>query len=64
MTVKVNRLVRHRKYRKYLKISKKYHAHDELNSCEVGDVVSICESAPISKTKHWVVLYKDAGESK
>ena len=64
VTVKVNRVVRHRKYGKYLKISKKYHAHDELNSCEVGDVVSICESAPSSKTKHWVVLYNDTGESK
>lgn len=64
VTVKVNRLVRHSKYRRYLKVSKKYHAHDELNACEVGDVVSICESSPISKTKHWVVLYNNEGESK
>lgn len=60
VTVKVGRLVRHPKYRKFIRIMKKYHAHDEKNVCSVGDKVTICESAPISKTKHWVVLYNDS----
>ncbi|MEQ9245595.1 MAG: 30S ribosomal protein S17, partial [Nitratireductor sp.] len=39
--------------------SKKYKAHDEENACKVGDLVTIQETAPISKDKNWVVL-KDA----
>jgi small subunit ribosomal protein S17 len=46
-------------YRKYVRKHKKYAAHDELNSCKVGDVVKIVESKPISKTKKWTVLTSD-----
>lgn len=56
VTVKVVRRVMHQKYKKYVNITKKFHAHDEKEECNVGDNVSICESAPISKTKHWVVV--------
>ena len=61
VTVKVVRLIRHPKYRKFVRVAKKYHAHDERNVCEIGDKVFICESAPISKTKKWVVLYEESG---
>ncbi|MDR1362237.1 MAG: 30S ribosomal protein S17 [Holosporaceae bacterium] len=56
VTVKVIRQVKHAKYKKYIRISKKYHAHDEKNEWMVGDRVSIGESSPISKTKCWIVL--------
>jgi hypothetical protein len=46
----------HPKYKKYVNITKKHHAHDEKNECNVGDRVDICESIPISKTKCWVVV--------
>ena len=56
VTVLVTRRVMHPKYKKYVNITKKYHAHDEKNECNVGDNVSICETSPISKTKCWVVI--------
>ena len=55
VTVLVTRRVIHPKYKKYINITKKFHAHDEKNECNIGDNVSICESAPISKTKCWIV---------
>lgn len=56
VTVNVTRRVMHPVYKKVLNVSKKFHAHDENNVCKVGDVVEICESRPISKTKTWVVV--------
>lgn len=56
VTVLVTRRVMHQKYKKYVNITKKHHAHDEKNECNVGDRVDICESNPISKTKCWVVV--------
>lgn len=56
--VKVEKRVMHPIYKKYVKLHKKYAAHDESNSCKVGDVVKIIESRPISKTKKWVVEEK------
>jgi len=53
ITVTVTNTVRHATYNKFMKRSKKYHAHDEKNECNVGDVVEIKESAPYSKTKKW-----------
>ena len=58
VTVEVTRMVMHPKYKKYIKRTKKFHAHDEDNSCRVGDIVKIIESRPLSKTKRWVVLEK------
>ncbi len=55
ITVEVENNVMHPMYRKYIKRHKKYAAHDENNTCQVGQVVRIVECAPISKTKKWVV---------
>tara|TARA_B100000405_G_scaffold95953_1_gene66796 strand:+ start:119 stop:343 length:225 start_codon:yes stop_codon:yes gene_type:complete len=55
VTVLVKRKVMHPVYKKYINKSKKYHAHDEKNKCEIGEIVSIKENKPISKTKTWVV---------
>lgn len=55
VVVKVERLQRHRLYGKVMKKSKKFKAHDAYNSCQVGDMVRIVESRPLSKEKQWVV---------
>jgi small subunit ribosomal protein S17 len=46
----------HPLFKKTVRRTKKYHAHDEKNSFKIGDRVEIVESAPISKNKRWVVL--------
>lgn len=56
--VKVEERVMHPIYKKYVRLHKKYAAHDENNSFKVGDVVKIIESRPISKTKKWVIQSK------
>jgi small subunit ribosomal protein S17 len=56
--VKVARRYKHPKYSKFVTASKKYHAHDENNTANVGDVVTIMESKPYSKLKKWVLLTK------
>ncbi len=55
VVVAVERLVRHGKYRKYLRRQERYKAHDEQNKCQVGDRVKIIETRPISKDKRWAV---------
>ncbi|MDD4316491.1 MAG: 30S ribosomal protein S17 [Clostridia bacterium] len=47
------RKVQHPLYKKYVKTTKKFKAHDELNECGIGDVVEIEETRPISKDKCW-----------
>lgn len=64
VTVLVERRVMHPIYKKYIRTSKKYAAHDETNSCKVGDQVSIIESRPISKSKRWMVVEETTTESK
>ena len=61
VTVLVERRIMHPVYKKFVKRSKRYHAHDEDNAAKVGDVVSIIESAPMSKTKTWRLLPPAAG---
>ena len=56
ITVLVERRVMHPVYKKYVKTSKKYAAHDENNAHKVGDVLEIIECAPISKRKRWTVV--------
>lgn len=56
VVVKVERRYSHPLLQKTVRQSKKYKAHDEGNHCKVGDIVSIQESAPISKDKRWVVI--------
>jgi len=55
VVVKVDRLVKHPVYNKYIKRSAKYKAHDADNSCKIGDRVVIVESRPLSKDKCWKV---------
>jgi small subunit ribosomal protein S17 len=55
VVVLVERLVKHPKYRKYLRARKKYKAHDEQNNCQVGDQVEIVETRPLSRDKRWAV---------
>jgi small subunit ribosomal protein S17 len=55
VVVRVERTVRHGKYRKYLKARARYKAHDEQNRCRVGDRVLIVECRPLSRDKRWSV---------
>lgn len=55
ITVLVERRVRHPLYGKFITRSKKLHAHDEANECNVGDTVQIRECRPLSKTKSWML---------
>ena len=55
VVVKVERRVAHKRYKKIIKLSKKYKAHDEKNQCKVGDKVRIVETRPLSKEKRWMV---------
>jgi len=62
ITVLVERRVMHPIYKKFIRQSKKYAAHDETNLCKEGDTVSIEECRPISKSKSWLVVLRN-GES-
>ena len=55
VVVQVKRIQRHSLYHKDIIKLKKYHAHDETNAYKKGDYVYICENAPLSKTKSWIV---------
>jgi small subunit ribosomal protein S17 len=55
VTVLVERRVKHPLYGKYIVKSNKYHAHDETNALNEGDMVEIAESRPMSRTKAWTV---------
>ncbi len=56
IVVRVDREVSHPIYKKNYRVSKKFHAHDEKNEAEVGDVVEIIESIPLSKLKNWKLV--------
>ena len=56
VTVRVERRFMHPVYKKYVKKSSKYTAHDENNMYKTGDNISIIECSPLSKTKRWVVM--------
>jgi small subunit ribosomal protein S17 len=56
IVVRVERLVHHPKYHKFMRRQNKFTAHDAHNVCLVGDRVLIEESRPLSKTKRWVVV--------
>ncbi|AQS35586.1 30S ribosomal protein S17 [Shewanella psychrophila] len=56
ITVAIERKVKHPLYGKYLKRTTKIHAHDETNQCSEGDVVTIRECRPLSKTKSWTLV--------
>jgi small subunit ribosomal protein S17 len=56
VVVAVANTITHPLYHRTMKRTKKFHAHDEENRCNVGDVVEIVSSRPLSKTKRWRVL--------
>lgn len=56
ITVRVERLVKHALYGKYVRLSSKVRAHDENNECNEGDKVRIVQSRPLSRTKTWRVV--------
>ena len=64
ITVLVERRIMHPIYKKYIRKSKKYAAHDEKNAHKVGDVVEIIECAPISKRKRWTLVEASAAAEK
>jgi len=56
ITVKVERKVPHPLYKKYIRRSTKIHAHDEDNQCQVGDVVTVKQCRPLSRSKSWMLV--------
>jgi len=56
ITVAVERRTQHPKYKRVVKKTKKYTAHDEDNVCNEGDIVTIMETRPLSKTKRWRLI--------
>jgi small subunit ribosomal protein S17 len=56
IVVKVDTIKAHPRYKKVVRRSVKFHAHDEQNSANIGDVVRIVETRPLSKTKHWKLV--------
>ncbi|MDD3288374.1 MAG: 30S ribosomal protein S17 [Alphaproteobacteria bacterium] len=63
VTILVERRVMHPLFKKYIRVSKKYAAHDEQNRHKVGDKVEIIECRPISKRKRWMVVEADAAKA-
>ncbi|MBW1981120.1 MAG: 30S ribosomal protein S17 [Deltaproteobacteria bacterium] len=55
VVVRVDRLVKHPMYKKYVRRRSQFMAHDEQNACQIGDRVLIRETRPLSKTKRWRV---------
>jgi len=55
VVVEVERRRRHRLYGKVIAMRKKYKAHDAENACEIGDLIEMVESRPLSREKRWVV---------
>jgi len=64
VVVKIERRFTHPVMKKVVRTSKNYKAHDEDNSCQVGDFVFIEESKPISKDKKWVVTQNETREAR
>ena len=58
VVVTVSRVKEHPIYRKKYTVTTKFKAHDADNSCQIGDLVEIAESRPLSRDKHWVVARK------
>ena len=58
IVVKVERRLRHPVFKKTVRVSKKYHAHDEKNEAKTGEIVRIEETRPLSKQKRWMLVEK------
>lgn len=59
VVVRVDKNVRHKKYKKIVTRSTKYFVHDEKSECNVGETIYFREVAPISKRKNWILYSKD-----
>ena len=59
ITVLIERRVKHPMYGKYLTRSSKVHAHDEKNECRIGDLVTVRETRPLSRSKTWTLVSID-----
>ena len=59
ITVLIERRVKHPMYGRYLTRSSKVHAHDEKNECRIGDLVTVRETRPLSRTKTWALVSID-----
>ena len=59
VTVLIERRVKHALYGKYISRSTKLKAHDEANECRTGDLITIAETRPLSKTKSWALVNID-----
>ena len=64
IVVEVTRRVRHKLYKKIIKRTKKYHAHDDNSQHKIGEKVTIQESKPISKIKKWIIYDSKLEEGK
>ena len=64
ITVKIERKVKHPLYGKVIKRATKVHAHDEKNTASIGDIVSVKECRPLSKTKTWVLVSDEVSSIK
>ena len=66
VTVRVERLMKHPVYGRVVRRSIRLHAHDEQNQCQVGDVVRVAETRPMSKTKRWrlVEIVREGAEGR
>lgn len=58
ITVAIKKPIAHRKYNKIFTKTNKFYVHDEYNECQVGDIVKIQETRPISKNKRWILINK------
>jgi small subunit ribosomal protein S17 len=56
VVVRIDRQKRHRLYRKTIRLTQRYKAHDERNECNLGDIVRIAETRPLSREKRWRVV--------
>jgi len=56
LVVSTVRLMKHPTFKKYVRVTKKFHVHDERNEAKIGDRVQIVETRPLSKTKRWRLL--------
>ena len=63
IVVKVERRYKHPLYKKYVRASKRYHAHDADNVCKVGETVRIVECRPHSRLKRWELLSQERAAS-
>jgi len=63
ITVMLERKVPHPLYKKYIRRSTKIHAHDENNECKVGDLVTVKQCRPLSKSKSWMLVKIDVSNA-